>query len=46
MNGNRYAVAAESYDDVTAGVAFASKYNLRVAIKGTGHDWFGRSGYV
>ena len=43
---DRFAVAAESYADVAAGVAFAAKHNLRVAVKGTGHDWFGRSGFV
>lgn len=38
----RFAVAAESFDDIVAGVAFAAKHNLRVAVKGTGHDWFGQ----
>jgi hypothetical protein len=39
-----YAVAARTAKDVAAGVAFAAKHNLRLAVKGTGHDWFGRSG--
>ena len=43
-NLSAYAVAAETPEDVAAGVAFAAKHNLRLAIKGTGHDWFGRSG--
>ena len=30
--------------DVAAGVAFAARYNLRLVVKNTGHDWFGRSG--
>jgi len=34
-----YAVAAETEADVSAGVAFAGRHNLRVAVKGTGHDW-------
>ena len=43
-NLSAYAVAAENSQDVSAGVAFAAKHNLRLAVKGTGHDWFGRSG--
>ena len=39
-----FAVAAASAADVQAGVAFAAKHNVRVSVKGTGHDWFGRSG--
>ena len=35
---------AETEADVAAGVAFAARHNMRVAVKGTGHDWFGRSG--
>ena len=38
-----YAVAAESEDDVKAGVYFAAQHNLRLAVKSTGHDWYGRS---
>jgi hypothetical protein len=40
---SEYAVAAETTEDVAAGVAFASKHNLRVAVKNTGHDYTGRS---
>jgi FAD/FMN-containing dehydrogenase len=43
-NQSALAVAAESAEDVAAGVAFAAKHNLRLSVKGTGHDWFGRSG--
>lgn len=32
-----YAVLAESEADVSAAVAFATQYNLRVTVKGTGH---------
>lgn len=39
-----YAVAAQTEGDIQAGVAFAAKHNLRVVVKGTGHDWLGRSG--
>jgi len=38
-----YAVMAESASDVSNAVIFAFKYNLRVAVKNTGHDWFTRS---
>ena len=38
-----YAVAAENAQDVAAAVNFARKHKLKVAIKGTGHDYFGRS---
>ncbi|KAF8890048.1 FAD-binding domain-containing protein [Mucidula mucida] len=38
-----YAVLATSADDVEAGIAFAKAYNLRVAIKASGHDYLGRS---
>ena len=38
------AVAAEGPADVAATVRFAAQHNLRLAVKGTGHDWFGRSG--
>lgn len=37
------AVAAESEADVSATVAFAQKYNLRLVVKSTGHDWYARS---
>jgi FAD/FMN-containing dehydrogenase len=38
-----YAVAAESADDVAAAVDFARDHGLRLAVKGTGHDYLGRS---
>ena len=38
-----FAVAAETESDFTATVAFAAKHNLRLVIKATGHDWYGRS---
>jgi len=38
-----YAVAAESAEDVAAAVSFARNHNLRLVIKGTGHDYLGRS---
>ncbi len=38
-----YAVAAESAADVSAAVQFAAKHKLRLVVKGTGHDYFGRS---
>ena len=38
-----FSVLAETEADVAAGVAFAAKYNLRLVIKNTGHDWFTRS---
>ena len=38
-----YAVAAESAADVAAAVDFARQHTLRLVIKGTGHDYLGRS---
>lgn len=38
-----YAVAAADADDVAAAVKFAHEHHLRVVIKGTGHDYLGRS---
>jgi FAD/FMN-containing dehydrogenase len=38
-----YAVAAESAEDVAAAVVFAHEHGLRVVVKGTGHDYLGRS---
>ncbi len=38
-----YAVAAENTNDIVAAVKFARKHGLKVAIKGTGHDYLGRS---
>ena len=38
-----YAVAAESPADVAAAVNFAREHRLRLVVKGTGHDYLGRS---
>src|SRR5438067_5441654 len=38
-----YAVVAEEASDVVAAVKFARRYRLRLVIKGTGHDYLGRS---
>lgn len=38
-----YAVAAESARDIQAAVNFARKHRVRVVVKGTGHDYYGRS---
>ena len=38
-----YAVAAESSNDVVAGVNFARRHNLRLVVKGTGHSYQGTS---
>ena len=38
-----YAVAAESPQDVAAAVNFAREHGVRLVVKGTGHDYLGRS---
>ena len=38
-----YAVAAEDASDIQAAVNFARKNRVRVVVKGTGHDYYGRS---
>jgi FAD/FMN-containing dehydrogenase len=38
-----YAVAAETPEDIAAAVTFARDRQARVVIKGTGHDYLGRS---
>ena len=38
-----YAVAAESAEDVAAAVKFAREHGVRLVVKGTGHDYLGRS---
>lgn len=38
-----YAVAAESPEDIVAAVKFARRHRLRLVVKGTGHDYLGRS---
>ncbi|HEV2613996.1 MAG TPA: FAD-binding protein [Gammaproteobacteria bacterium] len=40
---SEYAVVAENTADIAAAVNFAHEHNLRVVIKGTGHDYLGRS---
>ncbi|MFM7598186.1 MAG: FAD-binding protein, partial [Actinomycetota bacterium] len=38
-----YAVAAESSEDIVAAVNFARDNGVRLVVKGTGHDYYGRS---
>jgi hypothetical protein len=38
-----YAVAAESEEDLAEAVLFARAHGLKVVVKGTGHDYLGRS---
>lgn len=38
-----YAVAATTAADVAAAVDFAREHHMRLAVKGTGHDYLGRS---
>jgi len=38
-----YAVAAEKPEDIAAAVHFARKNRVRLVVKGTGHDYLGRS---
>jgi FAD/FMN-containing dehydrogenase len=38
-----YAIAAQTAGDIAAGVDFARDHHLRLVIKGTGHDYLGRS---
>ncbi|UKZ80017.1 hypothetical protein TrVFT333_007781 [Trichoderma virens FT-333] len=38
-----YAVNVTCDADVQAALAFATKYNIRVVVRNTGHDFFGRS---
>ena len=38
-----YAVEAQTAEDVAAAVNFARKHNIRVVIKGAGHDYLGRN---
>lgn len=39
----QYAVRAASYHDYRATFAFATKWNIRLVIRNTGHDYFGKS---
>lgn len=38
-----YAIEAQTVEDIVAGVNFARKHKVRLVVKGTGHDYFGRS---
>ena len=38
----RYVINASQASHVQAGVSFASKYHIRLIVKGTGHDYLGR----
>lgn len=38
-----YAVVAENTNDIATAVRFAQRYRLKLVIKGTGHDYLGRS---
>lgn len=40
---SEYAVAATTPDDVVAAVNFARDHRVRLVVKGTGHDYYGRS---
>lgn len=40
---SEYAVEAENTADIVAAINFARTHNLRLVIKGTGHDYLGRS---
>ena len=40
---SEYSVLAETEADFQATVKFAADHNLRLVVKGTGHDWYGRS---
>lgn len=40
---SEYAVVAQSTDDVRLAVNFARDHNLRLVVKGTGHDYMGRN---
>lgn len=42
-HASAYAVEAANSQDVAAAVNFARQHHLRVVIKGTGHDYLGRS---
>lgn len=40
---SEYAVAAESAEDIAAAVNFGRRHGVRLVVKGTGHDYYGRS---
>ncbi|KAJ7053797.1 FAD binding domain protein [Mycena amicta] len=39
----QYAINVSSADDVSAGIRFATKYNIRLVVRNTGHDYNGKS---
>ncbi|MCJ1430458.1 hypothetical protein MMC29_008376 [Sticta canariensis] len=38
-----YAINVTEVSDISKGIAFASKYNIRLVIRNTGHDYLGKS---
>ena len=40
---SEYAIAARGVNDIVAGVDFARENKVRLVVKGTGHDYYGRS---
>jgi len=38
-----YAIVVRKDSDIVAGVDFAREHNVRLVVKGTGHDYYGRS---
>jgi FAD/FMN-containing dehydrogenase len=40
---SRYAIAAESAEDIATTIAFARRRQIPLVVKGTGHDYLGRS---
>ena len=42
-HNSEYAVEAENTKDIIAAVNFARKHNIKLVIKGAGHDYLGRS---
>jgi hypothetical protein len=38
-----YSIDAKTYQDLREGVLFATKHNIRLVIRNTGHDYLGRS---
>lgn len=40
---SEYAIAARNVADIVAGVDFARENKVRLVVKGTGHDYYGRS---
>jgi len=40
---SEYSVKAQTEQDFVETVQFAGKHNLRLVVKATGHDWYGRS---